>query len=78
MDAVSHAEQVLAMQNSDGAPDFAAYTLESDIRENLKRMYYHAKRVAKIEAHVEGVAAWSNTKAAVVPSGLGLMPGAQS
>jgi len=75
---VSHAEQVLAMQNASGAPDFPAYTLESDIRENLKRMYYHAKRVAKIEAHVEGAAAWSNTDAAAVPGGLRLAPGAQS
>ena len=78
MDAASHAKQVQAMQEKDGAPDFAAYTLESDIRENLKRMYYHAKRVAKLEAHIDDAAAWESANPSAVSSSLRLASGASS
>ena len=63
MDAECHARQVQAMREQQGVPHIAAYTLQSDIRENLKRIYYHAKRVAKLQARVENAAAWSSTTA---------------
>ncbi len=78
MDAETHAMQVRAMQNRDGPPDFAAYTLESDIRDNLKRIYYHAKRVAKVEAHVEDAAAWASDTARAAPADFQLTPEAQA
>ena len=70
MDAQCHARQVQAMQVQKGTVNIAAYTLQSDIRENLKRIYYHAKRVAKLEARVEDAAAWSSSS----ESGLKLVP----
>lgn len=60
MDVESLAKQVWAMQSKPDAVDFAAYSLQSDIRENLKRIYCHAKRVAKLQAHVDNAAAWTN------------------
>ncbi|RME58555.1 MAG: hypothetical protein D6790_11810, partial [Caldilineae bacterium] len=37
----------------------ASYTMQVDVLENLKRIYYHAKRVAKLTVHEEGAAAWA-------------------
>lgn len=61
MDVQCHAKQVRTMQATPGASDLAAYNLQVDIRENLKRIYYHAKRVAKLEAHVDDAAAWTSS-----------------
>ncbi len=63
MDAQCHARQVQAMQGPAGVEGISTYALQSDIRENLKRIYYHAKRVAKLEARVEDAAAWSSSMA---------------
>ncbi|MDJ0892541.1 MAG: Na/Pi cotransporter family protein [Gammaproteobacteria bacterium] len=63
MDAECHASQVQAMQSQTGVENIAVYALQADIRENLKRIYYHAKRVAKLEARVEGAAAWTSNMA---------------
>ena len=38
--------------------ELASYTLEMDIMDNLKRIYYHTKRVAKLVAQEEGAADW--------------------
>jgi phosphate:Na+ symporter len=38
--------------------DLASYTVQVDIVENLKRVYYHTKRVAKLVVKEEGAAAW--------------------
>jgi len=72
------AKQKRAMQNRDGLPDFAAYTLESDIRDNLKRIYCHAERVAKVETRVEDAAAWASDNARAVPADFYLTPEARS
>ena len=62
MDAQCHARQVQAMQAQKGTLNISAYTLQSDVRENLKRIYYHAKRVAKLQVQAEDAAAWSNSR----------------
>jgi phosphate:Na+ symporter len=36
----------------------ASYTMQVDTLENLKRIYYHAKRVAKLVVREEGAADW--------------------
>ena len=52
MDSVCQTKQMDALQGDGAAPmeDLTAYTLQTDIRENLKRIYYHTKRVAKVVA----------------------------
>ncbi|MBF0447294.1 MAG: Na/Pi cotransporter family protein [Magnetococcales bacterium] len=52
MDSVCQNRQMDALQRNEDSPmaDLAAYTLQMDIRENLKRIYYHTKRVAKVVA----------------------------
>jgi len=72
------AKQVRAMQNRGSPPDFAAYTLESDIRDNLKRIYCHADRVAKVETRVEDSAAWASDNARAFPTDFYLTPEARS
>ncbi|MBF0612435.1 MAG: Na/Pi cotransporter family protein [Magnetococcales bacterium] len=39
---------VMAMRCCDETPNLVALSLQSDMRENLKRIYYHAKRIAKV------------------------------
>jgi len=36
----------------------ASYTMQVDTLENLKRIYYHTKRVAKLVVREEGAADW--------------------
>ncbi|MBF0341717.1 MAG: Na/Pi cotransporter family protein [Magnetococcales bacterium] len=48
MDAQGRLAQMRAIQG--GVGDFAAYTLQMDLYENLKRIFYHAKRIAKVVA----------------------------
>ncbi|MBF0195151.1 MAG: Na/Pi cotransporter family protein [Magnetococcales bacterium] len=52
MDNACQTKQMDALQGEGEAPmaDLTAYTLQMDIRENLKRIYYHTKRVAKVVA----------------------------
>ncbi|MBF0453378.1 MAG: Na/Pi cotransporter family protein [Magnetococcales bacterium] len=52
MDSICQTKQMDALQGDGDAPmaDLTAYTLQMDIRENLKRIYYHTKRVAKVVA----------------------------
>jgi phosphate:Na+ symporter len=52
MDNACQTKQMDALQGDGEAPmaDLTAYTLQTDIRENLKRIYYHTKRVAKVVA----------------------------
>jgi phosphate:Na+ symporter len=52
MDTACQTKQMDALQGDGDAPmaDLTAYTLQMDIRENLKRIYYHTKRVAKVVA----------------------------
>ncbi|MBF0193979.1 MAG: Na/Pi cotransporter family protein [Magnetococcales bacterium] len=52
MDNACQTKQMDALQGEGEAPmaDLTAYTLQTDIRENLKRIYYHTKRVAKVVA----------------------------
>jgi phosphate:Na+ symporter len=38
---------------SEDSGKFAAYSVEVDIIEKLKRIYYHAKRMAKTVAEIE-------------------------
>ncbi|MBF0448612.1 MAG: Na/Pi cotransporter family protein, partial [Magnetococcales bacterium] len=52
MDDACKTKQMDALQGDGAAPmvDLTAYTLQTDVRENLKRIYYHTKRVAKVVA----------------------------
>jgi phosphate:Na+ symporter len=52
LDSNCQGKQMDALQGDGAAPmaDLTAYTLQTDIRENLKRIYYHSKRVAKVVA----------------------------
>ena len=50
MDNQCLANQMTQLQAGQVAANMAAYTLQMDIRENLKRIYYHSKRVAKVVA----------------------------
>lgn len=38
---------ILSMRTGEDSPDLVAFSLLSDMQENLKRIYYHAKRIAK-------------------------------
>ena len=59
MDAQCRAQQLSALQaGGDKGVDMVAYTLQMDVRENLKRIYYHAKRIAKVVAQTEDSAVW--------------------
>ena len=58
MDTKARTVQVAALQSGDAASSIDAFNLQSDIRENLKRIYYHAKRLGKVVARTEDAAAW--------------------
>ncbi|MBF0614730.1 MAG: Na/Pi cotransporter family protein [Magnetococcales bacterium] len=49
MDARGRLEQMQALRGGDGA-DFVTYTLQMDLYEYFKRVFYHAKRIAKVVA----------------------------
>ena len=48
-DSACQARQITALQEK-GEAGLTSYTLQADFRENLKRIYYHNKRVAKAVA----------------------------
>lgn len=50
LDAQARQEQMRALRS--GEKDFVAYSLFMDLYENYKRIYYHAKRIAKVVAGV--------------------------
>ncbi|MBF0371212.1 MAG: Na/Pi cotransporter family protein, partial [Magnetococcales bacterium] len=58
MDAQSRAKQMQALQSGEAVDSLNTYTLQMDIRENLKRIYYHTKRISKLVARTEDAAAW--------------------
>ena len=59
MDAKDRSSQISALQGGTATESIESFTLQADIRENLKRIYYHAKRLAKVVARTEDAAAWS-------------------
>ncbi|MBF0188932.1 MAG: Na/Pi cotransporter family protein [Magnetococcales bacterium] len=62
LDATLRNRQILALQKQGSfkeGGEFPAYTLHMDLRENLKRIFYYIKRIAKAEAHIQ-----ARTKAA--------------
>ncbi|MBF0584741.1 MAG: Na/Pi cotransporter family protein [Magnetococcales bacterium] len=61
MDAKDRLRQITALQTGVASSSIEAYNLQMDIRENMKRIYYHAKRLAKVVARVEDAAAWGAT-----------------
>ncbi|MBF0272624.1 MAG: Na/Pi cotransporter family protein [Magnetococcales bacterium] len=48
MDTQNRLEQMRVLRS--GAADFTLYTLQMDLYENFKRIFYHAKRIAKVVA----------------------------
>lgn len=50
MDEACRVRQLQAVQQGGQGREWAAYSLQMDVRENLKRIYYHARRVAKLVA----------------------------
>lgn len=53
-DAALRIKQAKWLRSETGPERMAAYTIEMDVLENLKRIYYHAKRVAKSVLHEIG------------------------
>ena len=58
MDAKDRLLQISALQEGTAAVSIESFTLQTDIRENMKRIYYHAKRLAKVVARTDDAAAW--------------------
>ena len=58
MDSKGRSSQISALQAGTAGGDIDAFHLQADIRENLKRVYYHAKRLSKVVARTEDAAAW--------------------
>ncbi|MBF0439593.1 MAG: Na/Pi cotransporter family protein [Magnetococcales bacterium] len=53
LDAKCRLKQMHSLQNvGQGEENFAVYSLQMDIYENFKRIYYHTKRIAKVVAGV--------------------------
>ncbi|MBF0212024.1 MAG: Na/Pi cotransporter family protein [Magnetococcales bacterium] len=50
LDTQARLDQMRVLRS--GAGDFAAYTLQVNLYENFKRIFYHAKRIAKVVARV--------------------------
>lgn len=48
MDRHYRIRQILALRETDTASELASFTLKTDICENLKRVFYYAKRIAKV------------------------------
>ncbi|MBF0401876.1 MAG: Na/Pi cotransporter family protein [Magnetococcales bacterium] len=67
MDAKDRLAQISSLQTGSAAGSIETFNLQMDIRENMKRIYYHAKRLAKVVARVEDAAAWK-TSAAAAPT----------
>ncbi len=63
LDARIRAWQLDELRQVDGRPPMSAYAVEMDILENLRRIYYHSKRVAKLVVRAEGAAAWTSASA---------------
>lgn len=63
-DAETRARQSQWLRGGASPERLAAYTVEMDILENLKRIYYHAKRVAKLVLREADAAAWVTAEAA--------------
>ncbi|MCL4832785.1 MAG: Na/Pi cotransporter family protein [Caldilineaceae bacterium] len=63
-DAINHTEMRIRawkarrLQETLTPAKIASYTMQVDTLENLKRIYYHAKRVAKLVVREEGAADW--------------------
>lgn len=64
LDAEIRARHLDLLRQGDGAGRMATYITEMDIVENLRRIYYHSKRVAKLVVRAEGAAAWTSAGAA--------------
>jgi phosphate:Na+ symporter len=62
MDIQTRAWQTLLLRETLTPQEMASYTLQMDIMDNLKRIYYHVKRVAKLVVHEEGAADWSKVR----------------
>ena len=60
MDAHIRAVRARGLHGTLSPQNMASYTLQVDIVENLKRVYYHTKRVAKLVVKEEGAAAWGS------------------
>ena len=58
MDTHIRGVRARGLQGTLSPQNMASYTLQVDIVENLKRVYYHTKRVAKLVVKEEGAAAW--------------------
>ncbi|MEO5333927.1 MAG: Na/Pi symporter [Magnetococcus sp. YQC-5] len=53
LDLQCRIEQMRSLQsNPHGEANFSSYTMQMDIYENFKRIYYHTKRIAKVVAKV--------------------------
>ncbi|MBF0629152.1 MAG: Na/Pi cotransporter family protein [Magnetococcales bacterium] len=50
LDAQGRLQQMRALRSGEG--DFTGYSLQMDLYENFKRIFYHAKRIAKVVAGV--------------------------
>ena len=61
MDSKDRLLQITALQEGIAAGGVEAFTLQADIRDNMKRIYYHSKRLAKVVARTEDAAAWRET-----------------
>lgn len=59
-DIQARAWQAMILQQSLTSAEMASYTLQMDIMDNFKRIYYHIKRVAKLVVHEEGAADWTH------------------
>jgi phosphate:Na+ symporter len=64
MDIQTRAWQALLLRETLTPQEMASYTLQMDIMDNLKRIYYHVKRVAKLVVHEEGAADWAKVRLA--------------
>ncbi|MBF0623019.1 MAG: Na/Pi cotransporter family protein [Magnetococcales bacterium] len=59
MDTRIHTRQLLNMREASNETQLASFTLNTDIRENLRRIFYYAKRIAKVEAQVDHTNIWN-------------------
>jgi phosphate:Na+ symporter len=62
MDIQTRAWQTLLLRETLTPQEMASYTLQMDIMDNMKRIYYHVKRVAKLVVHEEGAADWAKVR----------------
>ena len=60
MDISCRNEHMHSLHNGDNTQrSISTYTLQMDIRENLKRIYYHTKRIAKVVTRNANTASWT-------------------